>query len=146
MPVHPNLFHITVKFLNTVNPETLAIIANRTHDVVASANGFTLRIKKITLFPRPSGRVVAAYIVPNPQLLDLHHALDDIAMKMGVAREGRRYRPHITMGKFNSTPCSLETIRSVDLEIPVRELMLYESRPGSNGSHYIPLRHFPFLK
>lgn len=146
IPVHPNLFHITVKFLNTINPDALAIIANRTHDFVAKSPGFTLHIKKITFFPRPMGRVIAAYIVPDPQLLSLHHALDDIAMRMGVAREGRRYRPHITLGKFSSTPCSLETIRNVDFSIMVKELMLYESKPGSNGSHYIPLRHFPFLK
>lgn len=144
--IDPSLFHVTVKFLSTVEPQALALLSDYAHDLAAATEAFSVSIRKINIFPRPIGRVVAAYVTPHPSLLALHQALDSKAISMGLAREGRRYRPHITLGKFNSTPCELPPIPNTDLVLPVTELMLYESRPGANGSHYIPLRRFPLLK
>ena len=145
-PIDSALLHITVKFLNTIDARSLAMLADIANDIAATSSPFELQLKKITSFPRVGPKVIAAYLVPHPELLRLHTELDESAEKVGIVSESRRYRPHITLGKLKSIPSYVETIECLDVTIPVTELVLYESKPGPEGSRYIPLRRFKLLK
>ena len=141
--IEPKFYHITLKFMAHIEPGALAELGDFTQTLLLNTPAFELQIKKIGLFPHVGGRVIAAFISPDPNLLALHLRLDQEGLKFGVARELRRYRPHITLGKFKSTPCQFDVIRESTVKIAVNSVTLYESRPGPQASIYIPLRVFP---
>jgi 2'-5' RNA ligase len=144
IPIDPKFYHITLKFMAHIEPEALAKLSDFAHDLFLNTPSFDLQVKKIGVFPHLGGRVVAAFIAPNPHLLALHLQLDQEGLRFGVPRDIRRYRPHITLGKIKSvsTEEPINLIRESAIKIQVNNIVLYESRPGPKGSVYIPLRVF----
>jgi len=146
IPIAPKFYHITLKFMAHIEPEALAKLSDFAHHLFLNTPSFNLQVKKIGVFPHIGGRVVAAFIAPNPHLLALHLRLDQEGLRFGVPREIRRYRPHITLGKIKSTELPINLIRESAVKIQVNNITLYESRPGPQSSVYIPLRVFPLKR
>ncbi|OGO92671.1 MAG: 2'-5' RNA ligase [Coxiella sp. RIFCSPHIGHO2_12_FULL_42_15] len=144
--IDPHLWHVTIKFMGAIEPSALTVISEVVANGAAETSKFQLIVKKISSFPKSCSRTVAAYLYPHPKLSHLHNLLDRAAEKMGVIPEARRFRPHVTVAKFHSTPMQVDPLFCAEFEIPVTELVLYESRPTAQGSHYIPLQHFKLLE
>jgi len=138
----PDLWHITVKFLANVHPSDLASLAEAADLFAQVTQTFPLQITKIACFPRPKARIIAAYIAPNPNLHALLGQLDQIGEKMGIKMETRRYRPHITLGKFKSETQYVEPILYPNFQTNINKIVLYQSKPSAEGSHYLPLQQF----
>lgn len=139
-------WHITVKFFAKISPEGLDVVSKMLKEVTSNVRQFDLKIKKIDKFPNPRSKNLAAIIKPKRTLREIHKFLDKAGEKMGVAREYRRYRPHITLAKFNSNRYAIDPMKYKDFLFRVKEIVLYESRPTEKGSFYIPLRRFELKK
>ena len=85
---------------------------------------------------------MAAYIAANPQLHALLDELDEAGEKLGIKAEARRYRPHVTLAKFKAQNQPIEAMLYSEFQMPVNQVVLYQSKPSADGSHYIPLQHF----
>lgn len=144
--LNSDFWHITVKFFGSIEPEALSTVSKALKELVNKTACFNLSIKKIAKFPGLSSNTVAAFVKPNLVLHDFHIHLDSAGEKMGIRRELRRYKPHITLAKFKSNRYSIEPVKYTNFLLPVNEIVLYESRPSDTGSYYVPLRRFELLK
>ncbi len=141
--IDPQHWHITIKFFASVEAETLTPICESIEEVTSTLAPFFLGVRKIAGFPAANSRNIAAHLIPHKALRLIFDSLDEAACVMGIAKETRRFRPHITLAKFRSNILPFEPVSLTDFKITAKELVLYESKPAREGSHYIPLRRFP---
>ena len=141
--VPPSRWHITVKFFDAIEPESLARLGTEARRLVEAMPQLQLEVKKIDSFPRADSPIIAAFIKPNRLLRRLHMDLDKAAARLGYRPELRRFRPHITLAKKHPAPLRCSTLLPYqNTAFCATKLMLYESRRHSGV--YVPLRTFSF--
>lgn len=92
--------HLTLKFLGEVPPEREAAVADALERVAAAASPFDVLVRAFGAFPaitRP--RVVWVGIEPTPALELLQDGVERAMAELGFEREGRIFRPHVTLGR-----------------------------------------------
>lgn len=90
------------------------------------------------LFPSPQGRLwVAEGRTVAMAMRRLREDLLEMLRSLGLAEQGAGgpMRPHITLLRGLVTPLSPPHFK-LDLALPVKDVLLYESRPGTSGSDY----------
>ncbi len=142
--------HVTVKFLGTiareiVNPLAEAIGRLATGKAAPSPGGFGLHA-----FPSPEAAelVVALLADPRGQVARLALRVEKIASKHGVPVETREFRPHVTLARLK-LPYDVRRWLRPELApgtdtCRIARLTIFESRPGDQGSTYVPLATFPY--
>jgi 2'-5' RNA ligase len=101
--VPPGNVHLTLRFLGEVSPDRVEEIETLLSAAAARHPAFTLTAQGVGAFPdlrRP--RVVWVGIGPPESIgtLDaLHRDLEDGFADLGFGREGRPFRPHLTIGR-----------------------------------------------
>lgn len=141
-------FHITLRFYGDI-PET-------------AAADLDLELAKVTVRPLDleltgvgafgEGRdihAVWAGVQDHPDLTDLHRACDAAGRRAGLAPDGRRYRPHVTLA-YLSRPNPAEVAQWIAannlLHSPsfrVEQFGLYSSWQTPHGSRYRLERSYP---
>jgi 2'-5' RNA ligase len=143
--------HITLKFIGEVLEER----ADAIRATLAEIRGFApveLHFAGLGFFPnakRP--RVLWAGIQAGPELAQLAAAVEDRVAKLGVEREDREFRPHITLARFES-PKGLDALRDAieKLGTPdfgmttAREFCLYRSVLKRSGAEYTRVASYDF--
>jgi 2'-5' RNA ligase len=145
--VEPEKLHLTLKFLGDVASEAIPKLAAGAASRLAGRGGFEVVLAGFGAFPTArAARVVWIGVRAGAaELARLARRLDAAAVKVGLAREHRPYRAHLTLGRLRE-PAAVALDRFPTLEIPpfrVDEVVLYESRPGAGGSRYVALAHLP---
>jgi 2'-5' RNA ligase len=149
--VRDQALHVTIKFLGSVDEESLAEI----HGVLAAAlrsfPTFAVEVRGLGIFPnlrRP--RVVWAG-TPAVELARLSSAVDAALKPLGVARESRPFQGHITLGRVRSARgwARLEEALKVhwndDFGVcQASELTAYRSDLRPDGAVYTKLWTAPF--
>jgi 2'-5' RNA ligase len=143
--------HVTLKFIGEVAAERAEAIRLALAEVRPSAP-VDVCFAGLGFFPnaqRP--RVLWAGIEGGPALAELAAAVNANLTPLGVAREEREFRPHVTLARFGSHD-GLNPLRAAvtKLGIPefaratAREFCLYQSvlRPG--GAEYTRLATYAF--
>lgn len=141
--------HLTLVFLGDVDETRVDAIAEALERAARRAEPFSLLIDGAGGFPtvhRP--RVIWAGIGGELDALGVLHAevTAELAL-LGVPRDEKAFRPHLTLGrvKDDRDPAlrrAVETLRDRPLvgePFPVREVVLMKSDLGSGGSTYTPL-------
>lgn len=144
--IPPNNWHLTVRFLGNVTGDVIARLSDTAHDIVRHIEKFELKINKLFGFPSANSRTIAAHVFVSDPLNSLFHQLDDAASAEGLSRELRRFRPHITLGKFQTRVYPYDPVLLKDFILSATELVLYQSKPDKQNSQYTPLEVFPFQK
>ena len=143
--------HITLKFIGEVPEER----AEEIRAALGEIRGFTpveLHFAGLGFFPnakRP--RVLWAGIEAGPELAQLAAAVEDRVAKLGIEREDREFRPHITLARLES-PKGLDALRDAieKLGTPdfgrttVREFCLYRSVLKRSGAEYTRVASYDF--
>ena len=95
-------FHVTLKFLGDVPSVQTVAICRAAAAAVAEFEPFSLRCRGVGAFPTAEKpRTIWAGVADGADELTLIHAsLDDAMADLGFLREPRRYRPHVTLGRF----------------------------------------------
>jgi RNA 2',3'-cyclic 3'-phosphodiesterase len=145
--------HITLKFLGDVDPRQVRELTDSLLNVRASA-AIELHAARLACFPDPGPvRIVAAEMEGDlGALKSVHAAIEQRCKFLGFDREGRAYRPHVTIGRARPTlPSSTRDIVR-DLEVPLpgpkftfSEYFLYESKLSPQGSQYRKVERFSLL-
>ena len=135
--------HLTLKFLGGVEPERISRLIAEASSKLEGLAPFDVVLGGLGAFPNARrARVVWLGVrAGGAQLAQLARKLDTAAARIGVERERRPYRTHLTLGRLRQpAPVALSGIPCPDgLPFSVEEVVLYESRLSSAGAQYIPL-------
>jgi len=137
----PNL-HITLRFLGESPASTIPRMAEAMRKAARHLPA-TVRIGGVGAFPSlRSARVIWVGVEDHTGSIEkVYNVLDKAAEKCGFGREGRRYKPHVTIGRARRKPVAIpDDIASkfADdvIELEVAEIALFRSRLSSAGAEY----------
>ena len=111
--VKPSILHVTLKFLGdteeTMVTRVVEVIERSAEDIRA----FPLKLRGMGAFPSLSNmRVIWVGIEDGKELAILAERLDDSLASLGVRREKRAFRPHLTVARAKGA-VSGDAIRDV---------------------------------
>jgi RNA 2',3'-cyclic 3'-phosphodiesterase len=160
--VRPESLHVTLKFIGEQKLEQVATITDRLRSVEATA--IEIHFGACGFFPTAkAARVFWIGIQAGPALADLATKIDAAVTELGIPREERPYRPHLTLargGGASGTPKwrkgdgptstfavlekRLAAMTELDFgTMTAREFFLYQSQLSPGGSKYTKLESFP---
>lgn len=97
--------HLTLRFIGEVDGG-LSLDISEALDTVRFPS-FAIRLQGVGHFPpRKNPRVLWVGIEQNQDLFLLRQKIDAALAKTGLAAEGRKYSPHITLARLNNAPVS----------------------------------------
>ncbi len=147
--VRPENIHLTLKFMGDINPGDIDAISTA---MTAAANGFspiTLAVRGIGVFPtvkRP--RVIWIGLGGDIRsLLDLQSRLVEELAGVGVAKDKRSFKAHLTLGRIKQPPGS-DLIRQMMTayatlssdEFSCDQVILFKSDLKPSGAVYTKLK------
>jgi RNA 2',3'-cyclic 3'-phosphodiesterase len=151
----PDAWHLTLKFLGEVPEDAAERFAAELGPWAAAARAGELpSAGALLLPPGRRARVLAAGFAPSAAgaaLEELARRADEAAAGLGVERERRAFRPHVTFARLREPwPAeSLDAFREAvgGASLPgyrVAGCVLYASRLHPAGAVHTPVRTLPF--
>lgn len=132
--------HITLRFIGEVDSRmaedvALALEAVRHPPVEVALHGIGTFERKDRI------DVLWAGIAPVEGLAALHHKIDHALVRIGLASEGRAYRPHVTLARFGRQGADVSAFAAMHAGLAsaafrLEAFGLFESRLGSEGARY----------
>lgn len=163
--LQPQSMHITLKFIGSIAESALPAMLDRVRRGLAEsalqAADTRLQIGGLGAFPdERKPRILFANVVGERAALDrlssLQQSLEGWLAELGLPREERPFHPHLTLGRVRDAghrqrhplkdQASLfqpHGARLLGEPFPIEEVILYESRPGSQEATYVPLHTLP---
>lgn len=120
--VNPAGIHLTLKFLGEVDSGLVEPLRAALQEATAGMDkaAFPLRLDGLGVFPnRREPRVIWAGVGGDLEtLVEVQGRVDDAAAALGLARERRAFRPHLTLGRVRDgvTPAARRELGSVVAE------------------------------
>lgn len=138
-------YHVTLKFIGEVRPDRRDDHVEVLRRIASGYRPVDMTIRELGAFPslrRP--RVIWMGVEPTPQLRALKHDLEHGYASLGVERETRAFRPHVTLARAEDTAAAGEFRELEDLagEVELEEsftaehLDLMRSRLRPEGAVY----------
>src|SRR5690554_5394761 len=101
--IDPQNYHITLRYIGEVDYR----MADEIGDMLerfAYAEPFTLTFDHLGVFGGNKPRALYAGIAPSPELNTLQASHERLLQKLGLAPEGRKFVPHVTLARLRGTP------------------------------------------
>lgn len=143
--------HITLQFLAKVHPEDISqLIENVRAELRAGIKNATIQFGAPRLFPNPyHPRVIVLDVLPQEELAMLSGLIGQGIKASHYDVEDRPFRAHLTLGRIKHPQgVKLDFLRDLpqsEMEtIDVDEVVLFQSEPHPEGSHYTPLERLAF--
>ena len=148
--VEPHNLHMTLRFIGEVD-ESVAEDLSAALDAVC-AQPFELTLKDIGTFGRPPHSVwVGCEDAPSGALAHLQSAVESIVVRAGLAAEGRKFSPHVTLARFKKTITQqrlgvfIAAHAGLTLSpFEVNGFTLFESHLSHLGAQYAPFAEYDF--
>lgn len=149
----PDAWHLTLKFLGEIPEEAAARFGEAIAAACADASSGALPTSgALVLPPRGRPRVLAVGFAPSEAgaaLEELARRADAAGVRIGVEREGRAFRPHVTLARIRdpwpsgAVAAFRERLDAAALP-PFRcaECVLYSSRLNPAGAVHTAIRTF----
>ncbi len=146
--VAPTAMHVTLRFLGDTSSDRLPAIEQAMRGALAGHAAMTLQLTAIGAFPSPMRpSVVWAGVGGATSALERAQAdLEAGLAAIGIARETRPFRAHITLGRVRNDldAAALERLRAAlrrppvlpPIAWPVERIVLFRSELGREGSIY----------
>ncbi len=135
--------HVTLKFLGPMPADALPRLEEILATRAAAAQPFDATLSQVTAFGGRRARVLVVELATeSPVLAALATGLDEDAAALGVARETRPFRAHVTLARFKHPGDARAVIDAAEVApVPVScgELRLYRSELTPSGSRYTPV-------
>lgn len=136
----PEQMHVTLKFLGPMPPDALPLLQEILAARAQAAAPFEGTLSRVTAFGGRRARVLVVELATeSPVLAELALGLEDDAAALGVARETRAFRAHVTLARFKhpgDARAAIDAAQIAPVAVSCRELRLYQSELGPNGSRY----------
>ncbi|MCD8164585.1 MAG: RNA 2',3'-cyclic phosphodiesterase [Synergistaceae bacterium] len=148
--VAPKTIHITLKFCGEIHPDMVEAIA-RILEKEDLGGAVEISVSRVGGFPRLCApKVIWTGICgETDKLRKLQQKTEECAFRCGVAKEWRKFSPHITLGRRNEqSPLPEGSVRIIEkhkIELPawsVKEIIMMKSELTPRGPIYTPLKYF----
>lgn len=148
----PYNLHITTKFIGEWPEARLQELAAAL-EPLGRRRAVAISISGIGWIPNPhSPRVLFAGVKAGPELAELARATEEATAALGIERENRPYKPHLTLARIKDSTVSLVDLRQRIASLESSEFgafeaasfNLYLSKMGPAGSIYTQLAEIPF--
>lgn len=149
--VKPANIHLTLKFLGNVAQSRIAAVCDAVRQAAEVSGPFELEVGGAGGFPSsraPRVLWVGLTDLP-PDLVRLYNAVEDRMFKLGFEREGRKFSPHLTIGRLRSQQNARqlgERITASGFEpeqFSATEVIVMRSNLKPTGAVYTPLEIIP---
>jgi 2'-5' RNA ligase len=141
--VKPENIHLTLRFLGDIQPDQISQIGRAIDQQVVHLPVFDLELDELGSFPNPRNpRIIWVGIGGDTRILNqLHASIEQELVRFGWEPEGRRFHPHLTVGRVKDrrvvTEANLPYKRKVNsLSFPVKAVSLIESVLKPEGASY----------
>jgi 2'-5' RNA ligase len=140
-------WHLTLRFLGATRADQLATVRERLRGADVGA-AFGVRFGGMGAFSRPrSARVLWIAVTKGAdRLRDLARVAEDAARAAGFAPETKSYKPHLTLSRIQpprDVTGAIERVPALDVEMPVREFVVFRSHLGGGPARYEPVERIP---
>jgi RNA 2',3'-cyclic 3'-phosphodiesterase len=140
----PSNIHLTLAFLGDTEDDLINVVALMLKEKCTGFGEFSFKLKGTGVFKNyRDPRVIWIGIEHNEMLMKLNDEINIGLKDAGFKTENRPFRPHITLGRIKSIrnsdilKSSLEKYQDTFIqEVPVREVILYESILKPTGPVY----------
>ncbi|WHI47819.1 RNA 2',3'-cyclic phosphodiesterase [Microbulbifer sp. JMSA004] len=131
--------HITLCFLGQLPIEVIPLLKTGLTSIAEATTELKTNFFKLGTFPGNDAHLIAAEVVATQQLEALHESIKQLAKRLSLPAESRRYRPHITLCRSGK---QFQWFSPLKLEHPLtlNNITLYQSQPSQYGSRYSPLQ------
>ncbi len=139
--------HVTLKFLGYVSRDRIPELAAAGERLAGQCPIIETQMTGVIAFGRPNrARALVVEIAAHPSLSRLADELEAAVEPLGIAREERAFRPHVTLARIKRPGNARDLLEAAKLEplaLSFTELRLYESALSSEGGVYTVLRALP---
>jgi 2'-5' RNA ligase len=145
--ISPENYHITLRFIGDIDERTANEVAGILDFVERPS--FNLTLTGLDQFGGKKPRSVFASVQPSPALIELQAEQERMMQRIGLAPEGRRFTPHVTLARLRDA----SVIEVADylatrggfhsMNFPVSRFVLYSSRTSQGGGPYIVEADYP---
>jgi 2'-5' RNA ligase len=143
--------HLTLKFLGGVDEKMVRAIDEAAAPCTRGVGEIRLSVGRVGAFPdmrRP--RIVWVGLSGDIERLQaVQEALEEACFALGFPKEGRPFRPHLTLGRVKDR-LSVDTMKKIEQskdvvlgDMVVAEIELIKSDLMPSGAVYTTLSHYP---
>jgi 2'-5' RNA ligase len=144
--IDPENFHLTLRFIGDIDDAMARDVASILGGITRGT--FSLQIDGLSSFGGNKPRAIVATAAPARQLLELQAEHERLMQRAGLAPEGRKYTPHVTLARLRHTSShqvaeylAHRSFRSMPFE--VTRFVLFSSRASVGGGPYIVEASYP---
>lgn len=146
--IDPENYHITLRYIGDVDHRT----AEEVRDVLERfgyAEPFSLTLDHLGVFGSNKPRALYAGVAPSETLSRLQASQERMLQRVGLAPDGRKFVPHVTLARLRDTPPS-DLARHIahaghfaPMRFSVSRFVLFSSRDSVGGGPYVVEQEFP---
>lgn len=149
----PEGIHVTLKFIGHVEDAKLPAIQEQLSHV-SPRKAIDIAFRKFGFFPNEKHpRVFFVGIETGPELAALAAEIDSQLAPLGIAKESRKFQPHLTLARFKNSE-GLPDLHKKLASLPAQdfgggaasEFHLYQSVLQSGGAVYTRLSTYRFAQ
>ena len=144
--VDSDRYHLTLSFLGDIELGQVEDLEACARECLADFCSFQVHINAAEYY-RVSKKLALIAALPDvhEELQQLHELTVDVAEKAGVTYEEEDFKPHITLGRLPGKNGfkSPEKWPDLDMFSLADSVVLFQSKPGEEGSIYTPLFEIP---
>ncbi|RUT29380.1 RNA 2',3'-cyclic phosphodiesterase [Arsenicitalea aurantiaca] len=141
-------YHITLRFIGDVDHVTADEVADGL-DRLSNSMAFDIRLTHLGAFGSHKPHSLYAGVELDSSLMRLQAAQERLLQTVGLAPEGRKFIPHVTLARLRGTQ-SAEVARFLDfsgrfepMQFPVGRFVLFSSRDSVGGGPYVIEQAYP---
>jgi RNA 2',3'-cyclic 3'-phosphodiesterase len=148
--ITPENYHLTLRFIGDVDDliaQEVALMLSRVR-----RGAFELHLEGLTSFGGRRPRAVVANVAPAQALLEVQAEHERLMQRIGLAPEGRKYTPHVTLARLRDSS-SLDVADYLSARgyfrtaaFPVSRFVLFSSRNSVGGGPYVEEASYPFTQ
>lgn len=146
--IDPDDYHITLRFIGDIDQRTADDVADGL-DLLANSLRFPIRLTHLGAFGGDKPRALYAGVEPSENLNRLQAAHERILQRAGLAPEGRKFVPHVTLARLRGASAEdvarfiAEAGRFEPITFSVPRFVLFSSKESVGGGPYVVEQAYP---
>lgn len=142
--VHPDLIHLTLKFLGEVPDRDVPRVCRLTEEAARRHSPFEIRVQGVGTFGKPP-RVLWVGVLESEKLAALAEDIEKTFEEAGWPREEKSFSAHLTLARIKDPKAGGAIERAVQTQPPrsfgdvwIDQVVVYESQLSAGGPIYTP--------